>query len=35
MLMWFRECRFDPVVGGLSTITQDIKVCPGAQYTVR
>ncbi|KAH6650777.1 hypothetical protein F5144DRAFT_557283 [Chaetomium tenue] len=29
------QCSFDPVIGGLSTITQDIKLCPAATYTLR
>jgi hypothetical protein len=29
------QCRFDPVVGGSSTLTQDIKLCPSAQHTLR
>ncbi|KAJ7264549.1 hypothetical protein B0H12DRAFT_1230737 [Mycena haematopus] len=29
------ECSFDPVVGGLSTVTQDILLCPSTQYTLR
>ncbi|KAK4154338.1 hypothetical protein C8A00DRAFT_32853 [Chaetomidium leptoderma] len=29
------QCRFDPVIGGLSTITQDIKLCPATEYTLR
>ncbi|KAJ7813013.1 hypothetical protein B0H13DRAFT_1925804 [Mycena leptocephala] len=29
------ECSFDPVVGGLSTVTQDIMLCPSMKYTLR
>ncbi|KAJ6476093.1 hypothetical protein C8R45DRAFT_1077097 [Mycena sanguinolenta] len=29
------ECSFDPVVGGLSTVTQDILLCPSTDYTLR
>ncbi|KAJ6484861.1 hypothetical protein C8R45DRAFT_1099012 [Mycena sanguinolenta] len=29
------ECSFDPIVGGLSTVTQDILLCPSTQYTLR
>jgi hypothetical protein len=29
------ECSFDPVAGGLSTISQDIQLCPSTQYTLR
>ncbi|KAJ6526531.1 hypothetical protein DFH09DRAFT_1285918 [Mycena vulgaris] len=29
------ECSFDPVGGGLSTVTQDIKLCPSRAYTLR
>ncbi|KAF8146013.1 hypothetical protein K438DRAFT_1944856 [Mycena galopus ATCC 62051] len=29
------ECSFDPAVGGLSTLTQDIMLCPSMQYTLR
>lgn len=29
------RCSFDPAVGGLSTLTQDLTLCPSAQYTVR
>ncbi|KAF7335908.1 hypothetical protein MSAN_02328000 [Mycena sanguinolenta] len=29
------ECSFDPAIGGLSTITQDIQLCPSTKYTLR
>ncbi|KAH8887235.1 hypothetical protein GQ53DRAFT_328567 [Thozetella sp. PMI_491] len=29
------QCSFDDTVGGLSTVTQDILLCPSATYTLR
>ncbi|KAF8207364.1 hypothetical protein K438DRAFT_1755412 [Mycena galopus ATCC 62051] len=29
------ECSFDPVIGGLYTVSQDIQLCPSTKYTLR
>ncbi|KAJ7920458.1 hypothetical protein B0H13DRAFT_1867537 [Mycena leptocephala] len=37
--IWFDpksiECSFDPVIEGLSTVTQDIQLCPSTKYSLR